>query len=662
MRGGNHILGLRFSVYILEQRYTLRYSRTVDSPKRFFPSANGKLLPCAAFLLAASLSPARANAQGAGYWHVNGSQILDSTGKDVRIAGINWYGFETIDQVVHGLYSQDYHAILNDIHQLGYNTIRLPFSNQMVESSIVPSNISYSNASGPINTDLRGLNSLQIMDKVIQAAGSLGLRVILDNHRSDAGNSAEANGLWYTSSYPEANWIADWKTLVARYSSYKDGSGNPVVVGVDLRNEPHNATSGGACWTGDNNASGCPLSNTAHNWPSAAERAGNAVLSVNPNLLIFVEGVDEYNNDWGWWGGNLEGAQANPVTLTVGSRVAYSAHDYGPTEYQQSWFNSSTTQSSLDSVWTRFWAYLSIDNIAPVWVGEFGTTNTSSDVESNTAGSEGQWFSSLVSFLSNHPSLDWTYWALNGEDRYGLLDSNYDSVPASSLKQQLLSSIQFKVNGGGSTSCTQAPPPPSGLSATAVSSSQVQLHWNTVTSPTDCTSTYNIFRSTSSGFSPSSSNHIAAGLSSASFTDSGLQASTKYFYLVTAGDAAGSSSPSGQAYATTSSAGAGGACQISYRIVNQWNTGFQAAITIHNTGSSALNHWTLTWTFANHQQITNLWNGNESQSGASVTVANASYNGSIPAGGSYSGVGFVANYSEANTPVTAFSINGVPCH
>ena len=61
--------------------------------------------------------------------------------------------------------------------------------------------ISYNSGTGPINTDLKGLNSLQILDKIVAAAGQLGLHIILDNHRSEAGNSAEANGLWqFTSS------------------------------------------------------------------------------------------------------------------------------------------------------------------------------------------------------------------------------------------------------------------------------------------------------------------------------------------------------------------------------------------------------------------------------------------------------------------------------
>jgi endoglucanase len=373
---------------------------------------------------------------GAGYWHTSGNKILDSNNQTVRIAGINWYGFETTDEVVHGLTDQDYKSILQAIETNGYNTVRIPYSSQMVESPVIPSAISYSNANGPINTDLQGLNSLQIMDVVIQYAGSIGLRVILDNHRSEAGNSAEASGLWYTSAYPETSWISDWQALATRYAN------NSTVIGMDLRDEPHNAATGGACWD-------C---GGAIDWHLAAERAGNAILAINPSLLIFVEGTDEYNNNYYFWGGNLQGVQTSPVQLSVANHLVYSAHDYGPVESAQAWFNSSTTYDSLVSTWTSYWAYISLNGIAPVWVGEFGTTNTAADLESSTSGSQGQWFSSLVQFLGANPNLSWTYWALNGEDNYALLDSSYDPTPASAMKQQMLAQVQFPL--GGSTPIT----------------------------------------------------------------------------------------------------------------------------------------------------------------------------------------------------------------
>ncbi len=99
-------------------------------------------------------------------------------------------------------------------------------------------------------------------------------------------------------------------------------------------------------------------------------------------------------------------------------------------------------------------------------------------------------------------------------------------------------------------SCTTVPTVPSGVGATAASSSQINLSW-TASTASGCTITYNVFRSTTSGFTPSSSNQIASGITGTSFSDTGLAASTTYFYLVEATDSAGTSGPSNQASATT---------------------------------------------------------------------------------------------------------------
>ena len=92
------------------------------------------------------------------------------------------------------------------------------------------------------------------------------------------------------------------------------------------------------------------------------------------------------------------------------------------------------------------------------------------------------------------------------------------------------------------------PQPPSNLAAAAVSSSQINLTWTA--SPTSGV-TYNVFRSTTSGFVPSSSNRIASAVAGTSFSDTGLACGTTFFYLVEAANAGGSSTPSNQASATT---------------------------------------------------------------------------------------------------------------
>ncbi len=439
---------------------------------------------------AAAASGARAlpaaGGVGSGYWHASGNQILDSSGNPVRIAGINWYGFETPDEIAHGLWAQDYHAIINDIKSLGYNTIRIPFSNQMVESPIVPQNLSFYNT-GPINTDLSGLNSLQVLDKIIAYAGQAGLKVILDDHRSEAGESAEANGLWYTSAYPASAWVNDWATLAKRYA------GNPTVVGFDLRNEPHTPTGDtyaqGATWgTGDPNT----------DVRLAYEQAGNAILAADPSALIFCEGVSENPTSAGsdnstWWGGDLAEAGQYPVTLNSPGHVVYSAHDYGPNLFQQAWFNSSTTPASLDAVWNANWGYLYSQGIAPVWVGEFGTDNTAADVSATAAGSQGQWFSSLVAYLKANPAMGWTYWALNGEDSYALLDGSYDPAPVSAAKQAELATIEFPLPGAGTGSPS---PTPTGSPTTTASPSPTTPTGGAVS----CHAVYSLTNTWSGGF------------------------------------------------------------------------------------------------------------------------------------------------------------------
>ena len=83
-------------------------------------------------------------------------------------------------------------------------------------------------------------------------------------------------------------------------------------------------------------------------------------------------------------------------------------------------------------------------------------------------------------------------------------------------------------------------------------------------------------------------------------------------------------------------------------------------MTIGNTGSSALNGWTLSFTFPGDQKITSAWNGVKSQSGENVTIANEGYNGTIPAGGSTS-VGFQGTWSSSDASPTSFAVNGTTC-
>ncbi|MEV8065462.1 cellulase family glycosylhydrolase [Streptomyces sp. NPDC085995] len=477
-------------------------------------------------------SAAAGTAAGAGYWHTSGRQILDAAGNPVRIAGVNWFGFETGNHVVHGLWSRDYKSMIDQMKSLGYNTIRLPYSDDIFKAGTTADSINFNN----MNTDLQGLSPLQVMDKIVAYAGQDGLKVILDRHRPDSGGQS---ALWYTSAVPESTWIADLKALATRYQ------GQDTVIGIDLHNEPHDP----ACW-------GC--GDQATDWRLAAERAGDAVLSVNPNLLIFVEGVQTVDGVSGWWGGNLMGVGQYPVRLDVANRVVYSAHDYATSVAQQSWFSDPAFPANMPGVWDKYWGYVFKQNIAPVWVGEFGTTLQSTVDQ--------KWLSALVSYLRptstyGADGFQWTYWSWNPDsgDTGGILKDDWQTVDT--VKDGYLASIKapgFPAGGGG--------------------------------------------------------NGGGGG-------DDG-------------GTGGGGSAP---------------ACTAAYTVSDDWGSGFNASVTVKNSGTVALKSWKVTWTWPGSQKITNIWNASYTQSGPTVTAVNAAHNGAVAPGTSTS-FGFGGAPGGATTP------------
>ncbi len=350
---------------------------------------------------------ANANGRQCNPLHTSGAQILDAQGQQVALSGVNWFGFETESFAPHGLSVRNYQSMLNQMVQVGFNTLRLPYSNQLFDQASVPTGIDYK-----LNPDLRGLKGLALMDKIVAGAQKAGLCVILDQHRPDA---YAQSALWYSDHMPESRWISDWVMLARHYK------GNPTVIGADLHNEPH----GNATW-GDGN--------TATDWRLAAERGGDAVLAANPNWLIFVEGIETYHGDAYWWGGNLEGAKQFPVQLSQPDKLVYSAHTYGPEVWMQSWFQTPNFPNNLPAVWTTHWAYLQTQGIAPVYMGEFGG--------SMDPGKEAVWQTSLMKFLGqNH--ISYTYWCWNPDsgDTGGILKNDWTTVDQAKL--DILHSYQW---------------------------------------------------------------------------------------------------------------------------------------------------------------------------------------------------------------------------
>lgn len=137
----------------------------------------------------------------------SGSWLVDSDGTRVVLSCYNWYGTDQKDYVVGGLQWQELDKIASQTAEWGFNCVRLPWSNEMLETDPLPNQTVVE-----ANPDLLGLSAMQILDKVIVALASevfigcacsfdnkKGLMIILDNHMSDADwccSLTDENGLW----------------------------------------------------------------------------------------------------------------------------------------------------------------------------------------------------------------------------------------------------------------------------------------------------------------------------------------------------------------------------------------------------------------------------------------------------------------------------------
>jgi endoglucanase len=256
------------------------------------------------------------------------------------------------------------------------------------------------------NLQFKGKRAMETMDAVVDALAKAHIMVILDNHMSRADwccSEKDGNGLWYNAEYPESKWLADWRTIVSRYKHER------WVIGADLRNELRR----GSAWGG---------ADPKLDWHAAAERGGDAVLAVNPRLLIMVESPD--------YSTNFAEFDKLPVRLKVADRLVYSPHAYAPSDHVFSRYDE------LKQVYdVRAGFLLHAEPGVPLWVGEFGTCQTLN------CGANSDWFRLFVRYLKDN-DLAWSYWALNGTqssgegrkydtvETFGLLSPDYRQVGA----------------------------------------------------------------------------------------------------------------------------------------------------------------------------------------------------------------------------------------
>jgi endoglucanase len=120
------------------------------------------------------------------------------------------------------------------------------------------------------------------------------------------------------------------------------------------------------------------------------------------------------------WGANLTGVQNRPVVLPVPHKLIYSPHEFGTVGANNPpWLIDPNFPDFMPDIWSTAWGYIATQNIAPIWIGEFGANfETPNDIDT-------QWITALNGYILDN-NLSWAYWALPpGGTPTGILEA-YD--------------------------------------------------------------------------------------------------------------------------------------------------------------------------------------------------------------------------------------------
>ena len=354
---------------------------------------------------------ARANATFTPPLKTSGRHIVDANGERFKLASVNWYGASDVMFAPMGLDFRHRTDIAATIRGLGFNSVRFPYSDQMVIDNPVVDPVylganldlldGYDTTLEAGAEELSGPRALDVYKACVDAMTDAGIAVIINNHITNAHwcdgknvcDSSWKNDHWgpLCKIYQTTeSWIDNWKTVMEIFVD------NPLVIGADLRNEPRGIW-GTMTW---------------NMWATAAEKASEALLKMQPNWLMFVEGISSAND--------CSGARTRPVKLSIPNRVVYSSHVYKWSGWSSLVPYGKRPYPSFALDMERNWGFLVHEDIAPVWVGEFGINRREETSNLN-------YWNNLMRYLQETDA-DWGYWALNphkpaqyGNQTYGLL-------------------------------------------------------------------------------------------------------------------------------------------------------------------------------------------------------------------------------------------------
>lgn len=213
----------------------------------------------------------------------------------------------------------------------------------------------------------------------------------------------------------------------------------------------------------------------------------------------------------------------------------------------------------------------------------------------------------------------WVPDTFSGQGAALIYDASYQQKPAYTAVHDALA--------GGTGTDTTPPTTPGTPAASNVTANSATLTW---TASTDSGGSglagYNVYRE------QGTTDPQLGQSATASITLTGLSAATQYQVYVRARDGAGNLSGNSTlaTFTTTTGGGGGGPCTATGTVQTQWAGGYVVQpVTVTNTGSSAINGWTVTFTLPAGHTLSGSWNATLTSSGQTITAKSLGYNGNL---------------------------------
>ncbi|MEU7282106.1 cellulase family glycosylhydrolase [Streptomyces sp. NPDC045431] len=392
--------------------------------------------------------------------------------------------------------------------------------------------------------------------------------------------------------------------------------GQEKYVVVNLGNEPHGNT-GYTAWT--------------HDTKDAITRLRAA--GFHHTLMV---DAPNWGQDWS----NTMRENAPAVFAADPDRnTVFSIHMYGVYD----------TAAEVEDYLNRF-----VSRGLPIVVGEFGDDHSDGNPDEDA-----------IMATARRLDLGYLGWSWSGNGggvEYLDLATGFDASRLTPWGQRFFNgpdgvrqtSREASVYGGtGGGGDTQAPTAPGAPTASEVTSTGARLTWPAATDDTGVTG-YDVVRVNGTAETPVTST------TTTNATLTGLTPATAYTFAVYARDAAGNrSARSAAATVTTTGGPATGTCTVAYRL-QDWGSGFNADVTIRNTGTHTIKGWQLDFAFPGGQTVNSAWNAKVVQQGNQVRATHESWTETVAPGATVS-FGFSASSTGGNGVPAAFLLNGAAC-